>query len=186
MIFQHYPPGTQKNYNNFSSRDLIMEKSKELEFSRRAGGGKGEPGVPPMTFDSVKLPFYSSLLFYTNHVSAFLKGKTEYAYSFYLLTFTSLLVHGIYDCTITNLIDKLAILQIVTIGGYYFMKNLNIMPVLYKISTVFSFIAVIIIYCYGYMTNQWCFDPNIEYAQFCHSSIHVLSSLGHHFIIGAI
>jgi hypothetical protein len=26
-----------------------MEKGKELEFSRRAGGGKGEPGVPPKT-----------------------------------------------------------------------------------------------------------------------------------------
>ena len=44
---QHYPQGTQKNYNSFSSRDLMMEKGKELEFSRRAGGGKGEPGVPP-------------------------------------------------------------------------------------------------------------------------------------------
>ena len=45
---QHYPPGTQKNYNSFSSTDLMMEKGKELEFSRRAGGGKGEPGVPPI------------------------------------------------------------------------------------------------------------------------------------------
>ena len=48
-------------------------------------------------FSFTTLPFYSSLLFYTNHVAAFLKGKTEYAYSFYLLTFTSLIVHGIYD-----------------------------------------------------------------------------------------
>lgn len=139
-----------------------------------------------MTFGSVKLPFCSSLLFYTNHVAAFLKGKTEYAYSFYLLTFTSLLVHGIYDCVITNMIDKLAILQILTIGGYYFMKNINITPVLYKILTVFTFISVIMIYCYGYMTNQWCFDPDIEYAQLCHSLMHVLSSIGHHFIIGIL
>lgn len=139
-----------------------------------------------MTFGSVNLPFYSSLLFYTNHVAAFLKGKTEYAYSFYLLTCTSLLVHGIYDCTITNLIDKLAIFQIVTIGGYYFMKNINIMPVFYKISTVLTFVAVIIIYNYGYMTNQWCFGPDIEYRHLCHSSIHVLSSLGHHLIVSTL
>ena len=46
---QHYPHGTQKNYNSFSSRDLMVEKGKELEFSRRAGGGKGEPGVPPIS-----------------------------------------------------------------------------------------------------------------------------------------
>ena len=35
---QHYPPGTQENCNSFSSRDLMMEKGKELECSRRAGG----------------------------------------------------------------------------------------------------------------------------------------------------
>ena len=44
---QHYTPGTHENYNSFPSRDLMMEKGKELECSRRAGGGKGEPPVPP-------------------------------------------------------------------------------------------------------------------------------------------
>jgi hypothetical protein len=60
---QHYPPGTQENYSNFPSRNLMMEKGKELQFPRRAGGlesakrilMKGleilriseEPGVPP-------------------------------------------------------------------------------------------------------------------------------------------
>jgi hypothetical protein len=38
---QYYPPGTQKNYNIFSNRDLMMEKGKELECSRREGGGQG-------------------------------------------------------------------------------------------------------------------------------------------------
>jgi hypothetical protein len=52
IIRQYYPPGTQKNYNSFSPRDLMMEKGKELEFSRRAGGGKGEPPVPPIIRDS--------------------------------------------------------------------------------------------------------------------------------------
>ena len=62
-IKQHYPPGTQENYNSFLSRNIILEKVKELECTRRAGGlesasripMKGleilriseEPGVPP-------------------------------------------------------------------------------------------------------------------------------------------
>ena len=55
---QHYPPGTQENYNSFSSRDIMMEKGKELECTRRAGGGKGsgireadsdDRGFPPKT-----------------------------------------------------------------------------------------------------------------------------------------
>jgi hypothetical protein len=60
---QHYPPGTQENYNNFPSRNLMMEKGKESEFPEGRGGlesasrilMKGleilriseEPGVPP-------------------------------------------------------------------------------------------------------------------------------------------
>ena len=44
---QQYPPETQENYNRFSSGNLITEKGKELEFPEGAGGGKGEPGVPP-------------------------------------------------------------------------------------------------------------------------------------------
>jgi len=44
---QQYQPGTQENYNSFLSRNTITEKSKELECPEGAGGGKGEPGVPP-------------------------------------------------------------------------------------------------------------------------------------------
>jgi len=44
---QHYPPRTQKKYNSFSSKNLMMGKGKELEFPEGRGGGKGEPGVPP-------------------------------------------------------------------------------------------------------------------------------------------
>jgi hypothetical protein len=39
---QHYPPGTQENYNSFALRNIIMGKGKELEFPEWAGrGGKG-------------------------------------------------------------------------------------------------------------------------------------------------
>ena len=44
---KQYPPGTQENYNSFSSRNPITGKGKELECPEGAGGGKGEPGVPP-------------------------------------------------------------------------------------------------------------------------------------------
>jgi superfamily II RNA helicase len=51
LDLQQYPPETQENYNRFSSGNLITEKGKELEFPEGAGGGKGEPGVPPMDFN---------------------------------------------------------------------------------------------------------------------------------------
>jgi len=45
---QHYPPGTQENYNSFSSRNPMMGKGTELELPEGWGGGKGEPSVPPI------------------------------------------------------------------------------------------------------------------------------------------
>jgi len=35
---QHYPPGNQENYNSFSSRNIMMRKCTELEFSEGPGG----------------------------------------------------------------------------------------------------------------------------------------------------
>jgi len=72
QLMQRYPPGAQKNYNRFSSRNPITEKGKELEFPEGAGGGKGyrghevastlrreaslrEPGVPPKLMNKNQL-----------------------------------------------------------------------------------------------------------------------------------
>jgi hypothetical protein len=140
------------------------------------GGFKREPLVP------FSLCFYTSLLFYTNHITAVLKGKIEYAYSFYLLTVTSLVVHGIYDCTITNLIDKVAIFQVVTMGGYYFIKNINTTSTPRIIAIVSTFALVSFIYFYGYLKNCMCFGEDIDQRRWCHAVIHLLSSIGHHLI----
>jgi len=154
------------------------------------GGIKREPSVPFLVQGGIKrepsVPFYSSLLFYTNCVAALLKGKIEYAFSLFFLTFTSLLVHGIFDCKAIILLDKFAILQMVSMGGYYFYQNLGQLSFPYIIITVSTFLTVIAMYYYGYLINQWCFDPNKEHSEFCHAILHCFSSLGHHLIIGAL
>lgn len=132
------------------------------------------------------VPFYTSLLFYTNCVAALLKGKIEYAYSLFFLTFTSLLVHGIFDRKAMILLDKFAILQMVSIGGYYFYQNLYHLSLPYIITTISTFLTVIAMYYYGYLINKWCFDPNKEYREFYHAILHCFSSLGHHLIIGTL
>jgi hypothetical protein len=132
------------------------------------------------TIDSL---FLSSLVFSTNFVAALSKGKIEYAYAFFFLTFTSLLVHGIFYCIPILLIDKFAILQIVLIGGYYFYEQIGVSSLPHLIAIVSTFIAVIILYCYGYFTNQLCFDPDKQYGNFCHAIMHIVGSLGHHLII---
>jgi hypothetical protein len=55
---QQYPPGIQENYNSFSSRNPITEKGKEFEYPEGAGGGKGEPGVPPNGLQRIATAIY--------------------------------------------------------------------------------------------------------------------------------
>jgi hypothetical protein len=59
---QHYPPGTQESNKSFESRDLMMEKGKELECTRRAGGS----GIREADSDDRGFPLmhvFSSLYF---------------------------------------------------------------------------------------------------------------------------
>jgi len=43
---QHYPPGTQEKYNNFVSRNIMMEKGKELKSPKGGEGVRGNRGFP--------------------------------------------------------------------------------------------------------------------------------------------
>ena len=72
-FIQQYPPGTQEKYNRFSSKNPITEKGKELEYPEGAGGGKGEPGVPPI------------------EISADLSGAYQYGFTYNMYSSTSLL-----------------------------------------------------------------------------------------------
>jgi hypothetical protein len=52
-INRHYPPGTQENYNSFSSRNHIIGKGKGLEFPEGRGGFQGsatQSGEFPLSF----------------------------------------------------------------------------------------------------------------------------------------
>ena len=48
FLEQHYPPGTQEKNNSFQSRIHMMEDGMKTGITERRGGGKGEPGVPPI------------------------------------------------------------------------------------------------------------------------------------------
>lgn len=73
---------------------------------------EGKPGLPS------NILVYSSVVFISNFINARLHGHATYSKWFYVLTVTSILVHGFFsDSLIMNIIDKIAIIAIVTTGG---------------------------------------------------------------------
>ena len=127
--------------------------------------------------------FYSSFIFLTNSLFALLKQQYTYSLAFYTLTITSIVFHGIYYSFETMIIDKIAVLTIVILGSNYFFSNYNKLSIGYLLCIISTFVLVVFLYFYGYLTNQFCYDKNKIIGDLYHSMIHIISSLGHHMII---
>lgn len=139
---------------------------------------------------------YSSLLFVSNFLHAYRKGYFFYGTLFYLLTVTSILVHGFFPNNLTiNLLDKIPIVCIVITGFLVFLGKLiktggdlasswpMVKKIVYSSIIVSTFLFVVYIYCCGYQESKYCFDVNKSTSNEYHALLHLVSSLGHHAII---
>jgi hypothetical protein len=130
--------------------------------------------------------FWSSLVFVTNMFVAFWRKYYLYSLFFACLTISSLVVHS-HNTIVTNSIDKVCIASIVVYGGYLFYKKLskiNIYNSIHYMMCVLTFLFTIWVYIYGFLTCQYCFCGNSEWENIWHSIMHIVASIGHHFIIG--
>ena len=124
----------------------------------------------------------SSLFFITNMTTAFFTEQYLYSVLFFILTLTSLIVHY-NDNFYTNIIDKIAISAIVSYGTYILYNKLNDNNRINCTIIIVLFLACIFLYCYGFITKQYCFCDERCIAQKYHFIMHIISSIGHHFII---
>lgn len=124
-------------------------------------------------------PKISCLIFITNCIACYVYEKYIYSFLFCLLTLTSLLFHSMPNLC-TNIIDKCAIGMVVFYGGYVLYPKIkeNYVKSLFIVST---FIAVLVLFFYGYCTNTLCYDPNV--GNHFHCLLHGISSVGHHCIL---
>ena len=132
--------------------------------------------------DSTNILIFTSLVFITNIMTALYREHYLYAFFFFCLTVTSLIVHN-YNNEYTNLIDKVSIFFIVTYGAYMlYCKSCRDNYVTVSI-IVITFLLCVFLYVYGYMKNNYCFNHDKEIANLYHALLHFIGSLGHHLII---
>ena len=137
---------------------------------------------------------YSSLIFVTNVFSALYYNHYFYAFLFLCLTITSI-VHHTYNTFYTGIIDKIPVYAVILYGGFIFynkyIKDLIIDSDLTTSSLinikaaliVSTFLSVVFLYTYGHLTDNYSFHPSHSVSQMYHSLLHIISSIGHHFII---
>ena len=140
--------------------------------------------------DTEQLPinycFYSSFIFIANVVVFYCKSYYLYSILFLLLFATSVCFHSNKNIA-TFIIDKISIICVVLYGGYvFFEKYCKIETVeqsIYASLIISSFIITLYLYYYGYNTDTYCFSKNKINACLWHSLIHVISCIGHIFIV---
>jgi hypothetical protein len=126
--------------------------------------------------------FYSSFIFITNIITAFFKEYYLYSFLFCILTITSLFYHSNSNIY-TNIIDKFAILSIVLYGSYVLYDKTLTTNNLQLFIIMTTFLLCILLFCYGYCNNCYCFNPDTCIGDKYHCLLHIISSIGHHFII---
>jgi hypothetical protein len=133
---------------------------------------------------------YSSFIFLTNVVVAYIYEYYVYSVLFGVLFITSIIVHVNAPNLYTNLLDKCVIGGIVLYGGYVFSRkcrdgltggelgNATIATMI-----VFTFLATIFLYVYGFFYNKFVFSKDLKLAKTYHALMHFIGSFGHHLIV---
>ena len=154
-----------------------------MEYTNKKRKRKGKRRYPrhkqKVVIGEPSILFWSSLVLMTNMWTAFLMGQYTYSFLFASLVISSLIVHS-YSSIITNIWDKIWVGSVIIFGGYQVWKNKNKQNIWV---CVLTFLFCIWVYIYGFITEQYCFCKNVTKANIWHASMHVIGSLGHHFII---
>ncbi len=183
------PPDTQRVATKFDSVSLaVLLKSgvKNLQIYKSCLLNNIIDDNYKKCEDEIKLKtsilLLSSLFFITNMITAFFNQYYLYSFLFCILTLTSFLVH--YNNNIyTNILDKIAILSIILYGLYILYKKINIKNWINCSIIIITFIDCIYLYIYGFIVNDYCFCNEKNIAEKYHFIMHIISSIGHHFII---
>jgi hypothetical protein len=160
------------------------------------GWGAGQPGFP------CSYCVYSSYIFLGNCLLAFYFEDYIYSLLFLCLAITSIFYHS-YTNIYTTIIDKISIYCVIFYGGYVFYKkykknikknidneenndneeNISIFEYIKYFVVIITFLLVIFLYYYGYVTNNYTFHPDDRTAQLYHCIMHFIASFGHAVII---
>jgi hypothetical protein len=119
----------------------------------------------------------------------------SYNYGYYLysalfaaMTITSVSYHSTKTST-AYWIDKTFVFAVVIYGGYVFfdkIANGNVYeykhPIYYTI-IVGAFLGTVVLYYYGHANNCLCFAEDQDECDQWHQLLHLLTSIGHNFIV---
>jgi len=128
------------------------------------------------------LLIFSSIIFVINASVAFRYGYYFYSFLFLSLTMTSVLFHT-FKNLYTFVFDKMVIFMIFLYGSYMLYHKFRMNKIGLISLIVFTFLLTVYFFYYGYLTNSYCYDPNVMVGNFYHSLVHIIGAFGHQMIM---
>jgi hypothetical protein len=122
---------------------------------------------------------FTSCFFLINTIICYYYEYYLYSALFFML-FLSSIIHHTYYTDYTYIFDKISIIMVVFYGGYIFFEKMAKLPIsISSIIVVTTFLSTIVLYYFGYISNQFCFDCYQDVADIYHGLMHLLSCIGH-------
>jgi len=122
---------------------------------------------------------FSSWFFLINTIICYYYDYYLYSALFFTL-FVSSIIHHTYYTDYIYVFDKIAIMMVVLYGGYIFYEKMAKLPIsITSTIVVATFLSTILLYYFGYISNQFCFDCDQNAAHLYHGLMHLLSCIGH-------
>lgn len=162
---------------NYNKKKRVRKKKNK----KNKGGTALQERNPVISHKSRSILVFSSLIFITNAMATFYKKYYFYSILFLILTTTSVIVHSNNNIC-TNLIDKVSVFCIVVYGAHILLNKASTERFASVFIIVAFFLITIFLYAYGYLTKKYCFCDETCVAENYHCVLHVISSIGHHFI----
>lgn len=125
---------------------------------------------------------FTSTFFATNVILGLYLGYHVYALLFFMLMTTSLLNHSTHHPTV-NKIDRMVVVSVGIYGAYTMYQKQMFDLSFSNILIISSCLFCVLMYEYGGRIQQFCFDPNPFVSLFYHACMHLVGSVGHHFIM---
>lgn len=120
---------------------------------------------------------YSSLVFLTNSIAAYIVGEYIYSGSMCGLVASSLVFHNMRESTVAYWIDQVFVVSVTTCGACILYNRWDRLSDFAKMGAIISFCFSV----YMYYINR--FEPHADISDKWHSLLHYVCSVGHHFLL---
>ena len=131
----------------------------------------------------MNLLVFTSTFFITNILVGLYLSYYVYTLLFFILLSTSIINHSGFDIKRIKQWDRTAVISVGVYGAYMMIQKGLFNGSIGCMLTIGCFLFCVIMYDYGSRIQRYCFDANPFISCFYHACMHLVGSVGHHFIM---